>query len=146
MSWDAKESNRLRRKGFKFPEGRHITAGTMLAIDWKTKTIRALLKSDLSLGGLPNTKLQKDRDAMIGQMANEGQALLREDHAHGDPWQETSGELTRVRRTANLLHMAEGSPKTSVKKEIAERLRPPQGVDTSAFFALVEARQRAGSQ
>lgn len=103
VSWDQQEPNPLGRR---FPSRRQTTAGTMLAIDWETKCIRAHLMSDAS-------QIQRaDRDAMLQRLADEG-TLQLEKHAQapgGHELQsaiiaETAGDLMRVRGAARMLHI-----------------------------------------
>ncbi len=103
VSWDAEEENPVRRG---LPGKRQITLGTTLAIDWKKRTVRALLTSDSS------AHQRRDRDAMLAQMHAED--LLRVgDHALGPDGKplrsvalaETSGDLLRIRKSARMLHI-----------------------------------------
>ncbi len=80
--------------------------GTTLAIDWETKTVRALLTTDTS-------KLQRaDRDANLLQL--HAQDRLRVGSAAVGPdgkeirsaaIAEVSGDLLRIRKSARMLHI-----------------------------------------
>ena len=103
VSWSRTEDNPLGRR---FPAKRQITAGTMVAIDWDTKTVRAKLTSDL--GREP----QQDRDQMLHRLAGLG-LLQPERQAIGPDGRElrsvvvaeaTAG-LMRVRGSARMLHI-----------------------------------------
>ena len=141
VSWDAQESNRLRNKGFQFPDSRQITAGTMLAIDWETKTVRTLLMSDVARDGAPNFKLSEDRNEMLGMLADEGLLEADGEHRAGEPWVESAGNLMRIRRSFNLLHLTEDAGESPHVSVSSDQLKPPAGVDTGAFFNLVERRR-----
>lgn len=145
VSWDARESSRLRNKGF--PANRQITAGTMLAIDWETKAVRALLMSDVARDGAPNLKLQEDRTGMLGMLADEGILQADGEHRAGEPWIESAGDLMRIRRSFNLLHLADDAGEPAAIGSVSpDQLKPPPGVDTGAFFNLVEKmRNQAAS-
>jgi hypothetical protein len=110
VSWDYKEPNRL---GPSFPRERQITVGTTLAIDWKTKKIRALLTSD------PGEKRQEDReqqqedrDAMFQRLIDDS-ILQVGSRAVGPDGKllrsairaETMNGLMRVRGAARMLHI-----------------------------------------
>jgi hypothetical protein len=145
VSWDAKESNQLRKAGF--PAHRQITAGTTLAIDWKSRRVRALLTSDVARLGEPEV-LRQDRDAMLELMAEEGSLPIGEPRRPGAPWAESTGELMKVRRSANLLHLSEDSAAPGAVAAPARiDLEPPRGVDVGAFFHLVQRlRSQAASR
>ena len=103
FSWDAVEENPKARG---LPAKRQITMGTTLAIDWETKTVRALLTTDTS-------KLQRaDRDANLLQL--HAQDRLRVGSAAVGPdgkelrsaaIAEVSGDLLRIRKSARMLHI-----------------------------------------
>jgi hypothetical protein len=101
VSWETEERNRL--KGL--PDTRQVTVGTTMAIDWKTKTIRALLTSEY--------RLQRNaRDAMLRALDGQGMLLPMTEllgpggkplrHAIG---YESANGVMRVRGVANLLHI-----------------------------------------
>ena len=105
VSWDKEEEN----GNFRLPKKRHITVGTTLAIDWKTKKVRALLTSD-SAG--ENIQVQ-DRNHFLEKLVDEG--TLRMGHeaigANGFPLStairaEVLGDVMRVRSSAKMLHMS----------------------------------------
>ncbi len=134
VSWYARESNRLRRAGF--PTDRQITAGTTLAIDWESRRIRLLLRSDVARLGEADAQ-REDRDAMLERMLDEGVLQLDEERRPGVPWAESNGELMRVRRSANPLHVTEDATDSSGVAPAGLDLKPPAGVDAGAFFHLV---------
>ena len=142
VSWDVKEPNRrLRDAGF--PSNRQITAGITLAIDWESRRVRVLLKSDLARSGEPDVQLRKDRDAFLEMLAGDGLLQDGKEHRAQGPWVETANQLMRLRRSANLLHLVEGGGGSNSVVTAPEDyyLTPPAGVDTGAFFNLVERRR-----
>jgi len=103
VSWDLVEANRL---GSPYPAQRQITVGTMLAIDWHTRRIRARLTSDLS------DQQRGDRDLMLARLADQGLLQLA-DEAVGPNGEEVgtaviaeaTESLMRVRGAARTLHI-----------------------------------------
>jgi hypothetical protein len=103
VSWDELEPN---PEGSWFPAKRQITVGTILAIDWETKRVRARLTSQWE-------EQREARDRMLETLDEKG-LLLPAGLAttpDGKPLRcaisaETSGELMRVRGTARTLHIA----------------------------------------
>jgi len=109
VSWDQSEANQLGRR---FPDRRQITVGTTLAVDWDTRMIRALLRSDHSDRPQEQQKQQEDRDRMLRRLGDEGlmrlgplaigpdgkelRSVVRADSANG---------LMRVRGVARTLHI-----------------------------------------
>lgn len=101
VSWETEERNRL--KGL--PDTRQITVGTTMAIDWKTKSIRALLTSE-------HGPQRKARDAMLRALDGRGMLLPMAEllgpggkslrHAIGF---ESANGVMRVRGVASLLHI-----------------------------------------
>jgi len=106
VSWDREEPN---PPGLRLPVRRQITVGTTLAIDWQTRRVRALLRSQAA-AALPGTDEQTaHRDAMLRRLVAAGR-LHVEGGGPGLPVSgvraETSGELMRIRGSARLLHVA----------------------------------------
>jgi hypothetical protein len=104
VSWDEVEPN---PQGSWFPDKRQITVGTMLAVDWETKQVKARLTCQWD-------EQRAERDRMLekldekGLLVPAGLATTRD----GKPLRcaiktETSGDLMRVRGTARTLHIAE---------------------------------------
>lgn len=92
VSWDEKERQNL---GGGFPSRRQITVGASLVIDWNTRLVRALLRSDY-----PEQK--ENRDAMLSRLIAEDRLRLGDEPMRA----ETMGDLMRVRGTARMLHIA----------------------------------------
>jgi hypothetical protein len=120
VSWDHKEPNHL---GSFYPLERQITVGTTLAIDWETKTVRALVTSDFSHRPQANGKRQQaerdrqraDRNLMLDRLADRGLLQLG-NRALGPDGEllrsaikaETMDGLMRVRGAARMLHITAG--------------------------------------
>jgi len=105
VSWTEIEDNHL---GADFPEKRRVAAGTTLAIDAETKSIRARLTSDRSKGqrtdrDLLLRKLVDDEMLMIGDEVTGPDGVLLSGVVRG----EVSEGLLRVRGSARLLHLTE---------------------------------------
>ncbi len=162
VSWDAEEENPAGRG---LPARRQITVGTMLAIDWRERTVRALLTSD------SGAHLRDDRNAMLARLHDEGRLRVGR-HAldsDGKPRRsvavaERSGDLLRIRKSARMLHI-EGVERGEVPSEDggrplplkvanpfgdfgvpdgpSELPTPPPGVDAGAFYNLLEMRSRS---
>jgi len=103
VSWDAIEPN---PPGSWFPAKRQITVGTMLAIDWETKKVRARLTSGWE-------EQRDDRDALLKRLDEKGVLLpaALSTAPDGTPLRgaikaELAGDLMRVRGTARTLHIA----------------------------------------
>jgi hypothetical protein len=104
VSWDVVEPNPT---GSWFPEKRQITVGTMLAIDWETKQVKARLTSQWE-------EQREERDKLLQRLDEKGLLVPAElaTNPDGKPLRcaikaETSGNLMRVRGTARTLHIAE---------------------------------------
>lgn len=104
VSWDVIEPN---PKGSWFPDKRQITVGTMLAVDWDTKKVKARLTSQWD-------EQREERDKMLQRLDEKGLLVPAElaTNPEGKPLRcaikaETSGDLMRVRGTARTLHIAE---------------------------------------
>jgi hypothetical protein len=103
VSWDAIEDNPTARG---LPRKRQVTVGTTLAIDWKDRTVRALLTSD------PSEEQRRDRDEMLLRLQR-GDRLRAGREAMGPDGKllrsvvtgEKSGDLLRVRNSARMLHI-----------------------------------------
>ena len=117
VSWDYKEPNHL---GEFFPAERQITVGTTLAIEWLTKTVRAIVTSDFSERPSRGGRKRKadreqqriDRDLMMEHLLDEGVLELADQTRGPDGKQRTSlvsaetmGNLMRVRGAARMLHI-----------------------------------------
>lgn len=106
VSWDREESN---PPGHHLTRKRQITVGTTLAIDWRTRRVRALLRS-AAAAAPPGADAQTgERDALLVHMLAEGLLLL--DPAAGTASAylaraELSGQLMRVRASGRMLHLA----------------------------------------
>ncbi|HEX7312939.1 MAG TPA: hypothetical protein VF297_03415 [Pyrinomonadaceae bacterium] len=105
VAWDHEEPNKV---GALFPRRRQVTLGTTLAIDWETRTVRALLSTDGS------AEQRGDRDRLVMRLADEG--LLRiGSEAIGPNGKmlrtairaEITEGLMRMRGAARMLHIAE---------------------------------------
>lgn len=106
ISWDVEEPNRLPRP---FPLRRQITHGTMLAIDWESHQIRALLTTD------PTEAQMEDRDRMLSHLYQEDALALTHQAVgpDGRPVRdailvEATNRLMRVTGTARTLHILRG--------------------------------------
>lgn len=105
VSWSVEEDN---PPGLGLAPRRRITVGTSLAIDWKTKRVRALLKPDYE-------RHAAKRSAYVRRLLEEG-IMQPEDFALGPDGRplrsvvryETKGRVLRVRGTARALHIAGG--------------------------------------
>lgn len=103
FSWDAVEENPKARG---LPSKRQITMGTTLAIDWQTKTVRALLTTDTG-------KLQRaDRDASLLLLHGQNRLGVGSDAVGPDGKElmsvaiaEVSGDVLRIRKSARMLHI-----------------------------------------
>ena len=110
VSWDRVEPN---PKHLELSELRQITVGTTLAVDWETKRVRALLRSDASRPTEANpaaARLREDRDLMLTRLAAGRRLHLagQADEGAGDAVRvETSGDLMRVRGAGRMLHLAD---------------------------------------
>ncbi len=150
VSWDAEEENPAGRG---LPARRQITVGTMLAIDWRERTVRALLTSDSS------THQRDDRDAMLARLHDEGRLRVGRHSRDSDGMPlrsvavaETSGDLLRIRKSARMLHV-EGAKRGDTAANPfgdfgawgaqTESPTPPPGVDASAFYNLIELRSQS---
>lgn len=117
VSWDYKETNHL---GEFFPAERQITVGTTMAVDWKTKRVRAIVTSDFSERPSGRGRKRKadreqqrlDRDLMLARLLDEGVLQLADQTRGPDGKQiaslvsaETMGNLMRVRGAARMLHI-----------------------------------------
>ena len=103
ISWDAEEQN-PRARGL--PGKRQITMGTTLAIDWETKTIRALLTSDTS------QTQRNDRDDSLLRLHRNNRLAIGAEAIGPDGKElrtvavgEVSGDLIRIRKSARMLHI-----------------------------------------
>ena len=124
VSWDEKEPSGLPAP---HPPERQVRRGTTVAVDWKTRRVRARLTSDATPGQ------RSDRDTLLRRMAGDGTLRL-----------ETLDGVLRVRAAARMLHIIE-SPATGAAPtgEAAVSVpKPPPGVDAGAFYDLVEFRRR----
>jgi hypothetical protein len=104
VKWDHQEPSGL---GSGYPGKRRITLGTTLAIDWKTKKVRARLTSDPSAGQC------WDRDRLLRRLVADG--VLKFDGAALGPdghllpsviCAEAQTGVMAVRGTARLMHVA----------------------------------------
>jgi hypothetical protein len=115
VSWDREEDN---PRGLPLPALRQITVGTTLAIDWETRCVRALLKSQASVppgagtaAGAAAEEQRRDRDAMLRRLV-EGNRLSFGPEADDEPQfrtaarVEVSGRLMRIRGSGRMLHLA----------------------------------------
>jgi hypothetical protein len=103
VSWDILEDNKTQ---YQLPSKRQLTVGTTLAIDWKTRNVRALLTSD---------KLKRqttDRDLMLKRLMDQGKLLIGDAAMGADGnWlctavrAEKMNEMMRVRGAARMLHI-----------------------------------------
>lgn len=106
VSWDCEEPN---PPGHHLPPKRQITVGTTLAIDWRTRRVRALLRSAAAAAPASEDAQVGERDAMLLGMLADGLLLL--DPAAGTAsaylaHAELSGDLMRVRASGRMLHLA----------------------------------------
>ena len=117
VSWDLKEPNQL---GPRFPAERQVTVGTILAIDWNTKQVRALLTSDAA--ALSHTDTQpppsslegeRDRNQALQWLVDSDALRVGQDAVGPDgKWlksvvrAEAMEGLMRLRATARMLHIA----------------------------------------
>jgi hypothetical protein len=138
VSWDHEEPNGA---GLPYPGKRQITVGTTLAIDWKTRVVRARLTSEW--GG----EQPADRDQLLKKLAEDG-ALQAAGSAPDRPAirAESLDGLMRVRGTARMLHLTHAGTAGLVDPPVVPRPAPPpippSGVDAGAFYDLVEHRCR----
>jgi hypothetical protein len=142
VSWDETEPSGLPAP---HPQERQVRRGTTVAIDWKTRQVRARLTSDASPGQ------RSDRDTLLRQMVDDGILRLGVDAAGpaGKPPRaalraETLDGILRVRGAARMLHITEGLATAPAAGEApaATTPKPPPGVDAGAFYDLVELRRR----
>jgi hypothetical protein len=124
VSWDEKEPSGLPAP---HPRERQVRRGTTVAVDWKTRRVRARLTSDSTAGQ------RSDRDTLLRRMAGDGTLRL-----------ETLDGVLRVRAAARMLHITVGpatgeAPAGAVAAIVP---KPPPGVDAGAFYDLVEFRRR----
>ena len=103
VSWEIDEDNPALRG---LPSKRLITVGTTLVIDRATGAVRALLTSDA------NPELEKERNAMITHLAEEGRLAIGSAAIgpDGNPLRsvvqaEQSGDLLRIQNSARMLHI-----------------------------------------
>jgi hypothetical protein len=107
VSWDREEPN---PPGMHFTRRRQITVGTTLALDWQTRRVRALLRSQAASRPSGADEQTADRNAMLARLVETGRLRL-DGGAAGAPAgsgvrAETSGDLMRVRGSGRLLHVA----------------------------------------
>ena len=108
VSWNAVEANGIGRG---LPKKRRITVGTTLAIDWNTRTVRALLTSSKQ-----KPSQREDRDRLLRTLADD-EVLRVGDEAkgpdstalHGAVRADVIDGVLRVRSAARMLHI---SPET----------------------------------
>jgi hypothetical protein len=141
VSWEVREDNRLRKLGLTFPQGRSLTVGTTLVIDWYTKQVRALLVSDGAANGKANAKQAEQRSDMLEELVARGLVPVGPAQAADLISVARAGDVMRVRRTANLLHLVDGEAADTRATSPPGATVPPRGVDTSAFFNLVSRRR-----
>ena len=103
VSWTRVEPNEVGRG---LPRRRRVTMGTTLAIDWKTRTVRARLTSD------DGTGQREDRDRLLHNLIDEGILRLGEEAcgANGLPLQgavraDVIEGVLRIRSAARMLHL-----------------------------------------
>ncbi|MEO5579168.1 MAG: hypothetical protein ABIR58_00805 [Gemmatimonadaceae bacterium] len=106
VSWSQVEANRIGTGNM--PAERQITVGTTLAVDWKTRRIRALLTSEsapqtadrdlLLLGLIENDLLKEDKEA-FGPDGKMLCAAIRSEEING---------IMRVKGAARMLHISSG--------------------------------------
>lgn len=106
VSWDREEPN---PPGMHLTRRRQITVGTTLALDWRTRRVRALLRSQAASRPPGADEQTADRDAMLARLIETGRLRL-DGGAAGAPAgsgvrAETSGDLMRVRGSGRLLHV-----------------------------------------
>lgn len=111
VSWDRQEDN---PGDLPLPALRQITVGTTLVVDCKTRRVRALLRSQASLGpdaGGAADQQRQDRDAMLRHL------VAQDRLSYGPPGDEDpqfasaarveeSGGLMRIRSSGRMLHIA----------------------------------------
>ena len=108
VAWDHTEPN---LSGAALPPSRQVAAGTMLAIDWDTRRLRACLTSERS------DEQRLDRDRMLLRLLDHD-ALRLDRLAIGPDGQplrtvvraQALGDVMRVRGTARTLHVAPEQP------------------------------------
>lgn len=108
VSWDREEPN---PPGMHLTRRRQITVGTTLALDWQTRRVRALLRSQAASRPPGADEQTADRDDLLTRLVAGGR--LRLDGAAGGAAPpgsgvraETSGDLMRIRGSGRLLHVA----------------------------------------
>lgn len=107
--WTQLEPNPL---GLAWPQQRQISVGTTLAIDWKTRRVRALLTSDRRARPQEAEAQASDRDAILRRLA-QTDALQTDAPASGDDGKppragvqaDVSNGILRVRSLARMLHI-----------------------------------------
>lgn len=107
VSWDREEAN---PPGLRLPRRRQITVGTTLVVDWQTRRVRALLRSEAATALAGSDEHGAHRDELLARLVAGGR--LRVD-GEGDGTlpgtgvrAETSGDLMRIRGSARMLHLA----------------------------------------
>ncbi len=107
VSWDREEPN---PPGMHLTRRRQITVGTTLALDWQTRRVRALLRSQAASRPPGADEQTAERDALITRLVETGRLRLGGGAAGSPPGSgvraETSGELMRIRGSGRLLHVA----------------------------------------
>jgi hypothetical protein len=103
VSWTRVEPNLVGRG---LPRRRRVTMGTTLAIDWKTRTIRARLTSDAG------AVQREDRDRLLGILVDAGILRLGDEACaangsplHGAVRADVIGGVLRIRNAARMLHL-----------------------------------------
>lgn len=105
VSWSDIEPNKV---GGGLPERRRIAQGTTLAIDWNSKTVRAIVR------GATDKSLRRSRDAFLKRLVAHD-AIRIGDQAKGPGGKtlrgvvggEVAQEILRLRATARALHVLE---------------------------------------
>jgi hypothetical protein len=104
VSWNRVEPNGV---GHGLPKRRRITMGTTLAIDWNTRTVRAVLTSD----GAPGQR--EDRDRLLGalieaEILRVGEEALGADRAplQGAVRADVIQGVLRIQSAARMLHIS----------------------------------------
>ena len=103
IRWTAIEPNALGRS---LPSKRRVTAGTTLALDWETRKVRAVLRSDRS------AQDRQDTETFLRQMVD-SETLRLGDEAKGPGGRPLRGVISgdalegvlRVRGSARMLHV-----------------------------------------